>query len=274
MGMPKELVFVRHGMSEANDVQNCHKIGKTHPREKEILARPDWQQRLSVKGIEQAKNAGEWLERELGGVATFDLRYASQFVRARETAIHMGGVGSEDWILDDRIVERNWGIFGTASREDQKNLFPMTADHKEINPWYVGLDGGESLSSGVLLRSRDFFGTLHREAHDKKVLVVTHGEFMWVARYILERMMPEEWEALDNDSSQRIRNCSALHYSKVNPEDPEDVRKHLKWVRVVYTDGYKESPNNGEWQLIPERKIKSRDEIIKQVSQFPPLTQN
>lgn len=271
MSMPHELVFVRHGQSEANVVQAAHKKGIIHPNEQEILARPDWQQRLSPKGVEQAKVAREWIEKELGGVASFDLRYFSSFVRARETAVHIGGLDVDEWCRDDRIVERNWGVYGKASAEERERLYALTTLQRKLDPLNVGLDGGEALLSGVLLRERDFLHTLHREAAEKRVIAVTHGEFMWTARYDLERMSPEQWQELDNDDSQRIKNCAVLHYSRINPDDPIDIRKPMKWVRVVYPDNPAGSPNAGEWQEIPDRKMSSGTDLLKEVDQFPRL---
>ncbi len=61
-------------------------------------------------------------------------------------------------------------------------------------------------------RFRDFQGTLHREADGKRVLVVTHGDFMGVARYNLERLLPEQFEKNEDEPSQEIKNCAICHY--------------------------------------------------------------
>lgn len=79
MAMPNELVFVRHGQSEANIIQKADKNGERHVMEQQINNRPDWQQRLSSLGIEQAKMARQWIERHLGGAASFDFKYVSPF---------------------------------------------------------------------------------------------------------------------------------------------------------------------------------------------------
>lgn len=271
MSMPYRLTFVRHGQSEANVVQATHKAGGVHPNEQEILARPDWQQRLSAKGVEQARIAREWLEKEIGGVAAYDLRYVSYFLRGRETAVHLGGLETTGWRRDDRIVERNWGVYGRATAEEKEDRFALTTLHKQLDPLNAGLDGGESLTSGVLMRERDFLHTLHREAADKTALVVTHGEFMWTVRYDIERMAPEDWQDLDEDPTQKIRNCAVLDYSRVNPEDSEDIRKPMKWMRLIYPDNEAESPYGGKWQEIPDRKEVSGADLLEQVNRFPTL---
>jgi broad specificity phosphatase PhoE len=69
MAMPNDFVLVRHGQSEANIVHTADKSGDGHPDILVINERPDWQQRLSPLGIEQAKLAKRWLDENLGGRA-------------------------------------------------------------------------------------------------------------------------------------------------------------------------------------------------------------
>ena len=155
MTMPKDLLFIRHGESEANIVQKHDDHGLGMDVTQEIFARPDWQHRLTAKGIEQAKRAKEYIDRELGGLASFDSLYVSPFFRTRETAAHVGGLALEGWTIDDRLIERGWGVYGKMSRAEQKERFPLTAAEKASNPSYVRLDGGESMGD-VYGRFRDF----------------------------------------------------------------------------------------------------------------------
>lgn len=91
MTMPREIVFVRHGQSEANVAQK--EVGPTMSQEtiNKVFRRPDWKQRLTDTGIEQAKVARDVINRKLGGLASFHALYVSPFVRTRETAAYMGG---------------------------------------------------------------------------------------------------------------------------------------------------------------------------------------
>jgi len=175
--MPRDLVFVRHGQSEANVVQSADKEGLVHEQRDAISERPDWTQRLSRLGIEQARQAKEWIDLNLGGASSFDFRYFSPFLRTRETAAHIGGSDCGDWIIEDRVVERSWGIYGSLPRADREEMFGLTTKMYKQSPWYTKLEGGESRYE-VSHRFRDFQGTLHREGAGKRVLVVTHGDFM------------------------------------------------------------------------------------------------
>jgi broad specificity phosphatase PhoE len=91
MAMPIDLVFVRHGQSEANIVQVADKDGFAHEMHEEVNERPDWEQRLSRLGIQQAHKAKDWVDQNLGGAESFDFRYFSPFLRTRETAAYIGG---------------------------------------------------------------------------------------------------------------------------------------------------------------------------------------
>lgn len=273
MAMPNQLIFVRHGQSEANVVQKHDQHGIDQETAAALFARPDWRHRLTTKGIEQAQNAGRWIEQNIGSLATFDALYVSPFARTRETAAHIGGMALGGWTVDDRLVERSWGVYGKVSRAEQRSQFPLTAAEKAANPWYIRLDGGESMPD-VYARFRDFQGTLHREQSDRKVLVVSHGDFINAARYGVERMMPEEWEQLDEDSGYTIRNCTILQYSRVNPQDETDVRTKIRWRRYIYPDDLAASPDSGQWVELAERRRYTGAELLKQVERSRNLLTN
>jgi len=268
--MPRDILFIRHGESEANIVQKNDNHGVSIEVAGTIFSRPDWQQRLTDRGVEQAAIARQFIERELGGLATFDALYVSPFMRTRETAAHLGGMALDGWTIDDRIVERSWGVYGKVSRAEQRAKFPLTAAEKRANPWYIRLDGGESMPD-VYGRFRDFQGTLHREQAGKRVAVVSHGDFINVARYGIERMMPEEWEDIDSDPDYVLRNCTLLHYTRVNPNNAEDVREKINWRRYIYPDAIEESPDAGQWVELSERRRYSGAELLMQVERAPRL---
>jgi len=266
MSMPTHLIFVRHGQSEANIVQKRDDHGINPEIAAALYARPDWKHRLSTQGIAQATNAGNWMRENIGDFSQFDALYVSPFFRTRETASYLGGAELEGWTIDDRIVERSWGVYGKVPRAEQRSQFPLTSAEKAANPWYTRLDGGESMPD-VYGRFRDFQGTLHREQADKRVLVVSHGDFINAARYGIERMMPEEWEHIDSDGNYTIRNCTILHYTRVNPEDPTDVREKLHWRRYIYPDAPSESPHGGKWIELSERRRYTGAELLTQAEQ-------
>lgn len=266
MSMPRDVVLVRHGQSEANVVQKGLRTDIDPAIVSEIYLRPDWLLRLSALGVDQAIQAGRWIRTNIGTISTFDVVYFSPFMRTRETAAHI--CGNEDVLLtpEDRIIERDWGQFGKHTKEGQQKHFPHTYREKDANPLYVRLDGGESMID-VYGRIRDMQSTLHREYSDGRVLMVTHGDLMNAWRYAVERMLPEDWEALDRSHAYDFKNCSVLHYTRVNPEDHNDIRQHLKWRRFVHTFEPESSPDGGRWVELPERVRYTPADLLNQVSQ-------
>ncbi len=266
MTLPIELVFVRHGQSEANVVQQREKRDRSFRPPPDFNDRHDWQYRLSDTGRAQALHAADFFD---GGVAQqFDVGYVSPFIRTRETAALLGGPDFE-WLIDDHLRERDWGYYGSVPAADRAELFPHTEKHRELSPWYAHMDGGESLATGVFARVRDFLGTLHRERTDQRVVIVTHGEFMWTARYVLERMLPEEWEALDADRSNRIRNCTLLEYTRRDPSTGI-LHSRLGWRRLRYTDSV-DSPHGGQWESLGGRRYFSGQQLEGMAKAVPPI---
>lgn len=268
--MPNHLVFVRHGQSEANVVNSLDKDGETHPQSEAIKQRPDWMQRLSPKGIEQARIAGRWILDNLGGLESFHGRYVSPFLRTRETAAYISEHTDATWVTDDRVIERDWGRYGMRSIGERQVEFPDTVKLQEQSPWYTRLNDGESMAD-VFHRFRDFQGTLHREEDGEKVIVVSHGEFINVAMYALERMLPEEWAEMDRSPDHTVKNCALVHYTRVNPLDETDVREKINWRRIIYTDNPQKSPDNGAWIEIGQRRRFSSADLLSQLAISDPI---
>jgi hypothetical protein len=130
--------------------------------------------------------------------------------------------------------------------------------------------GGESIVQISDGRVREFFDTLHRD-HDQKgvnsVLAITHGEWIWAARLALEYMFNEEWEAVDDDPSEKIHNCQVVHYTRLDPET-DKTADYLKWMRSVDAGNSETGP--GEWRK-SSRRILSNKELRQQVEQVPRL---
>lgn len=266
MTMPRELVMVRHGQSEANVVQKKLIAGLPHEVVDQVYERPDWEQRLTPAGVEQARHAGDWIRQHIGRVAEFDVVYCSPFIRTRETAALLAG--DEEGVSitpEDRIIERDWGLYGLLSKEDQERIYPGTYHNKKKNPLYARLDGGESIMD-VYARIRDMDATLHREYSEGRVLMVTHGDYMNARRYAIERMLPEDWTAIDQDRSFDFHNCSILQYSRVNPQDPTDIRDKLHWRRYTRTDDPETSPYGGEWVELEKPRRHTPAEMLARVA--------
>jgi hypothetical protein len=119
-------------------------------------------------------------------------------------------------------------------------------------------------------RVREFFDTLHRD-HDEKdvqsVIGVTHGEFIWAARLVLDYMFNEDYEATEADKTQKIHNCQVVHYTRISPEDGTQS-PYLRWRRSVAP--WKTPGHTGEWHQSSRRTL-SNDELLAQVESLPRL---
>lgn len=271
MGAPRNVVFVRHGESEANVLQAADKEGRGSELPEALRMRPDWMHRLTPKGVEQAKAAGRWLLEHYGPPEDyFDAIYCSQFIRARETASYLTAPEGM-WRPHGMIHERDWGIFGAVPREKQEELFPHTVHMRKEAAWYARLDGGEALGDNVALRVRDFKQTLFEKWEGRNVLVVTHGDVIKASRYVFEEMLPEQWHAVDRDKSQDIGNCALVCYSEENPDDPADIRNYLNWRRMIQPDDLPASPFGGEWQEIQRSRLMSAAALRETVEVIPRL---
>jgi broad specificity phosphatase PhoE len=262
MAMPNHLVLVRHGHSEGNLVVEYAKKGDDRFFTPDFRERPGHRWRLTNNGQKQAVVAGKWIIDNIG--QKYDRYYVSPYVRTRETAALLN-LPDAEWRIDQRLRERDWGDIGSMPLAEFKKAFPHSALTKEIDALYWRPPGGESIAD-VRLRVRDFFDTLHRECEGQRVLVVTHGEFMWAARAELEYLTDEQWVLSDKDPEQKIHNTQVIHYSRVHPESGA-TEKYMSWQKSVCP--WKEE-TNPQWNHIT-RKRYSNDDLLEQVNEIKPV---
>jgi broad specificity phosphatase PhoE len=263
--MPEHLVLVRHGQSEANIVQKRFKQDPAATAPPGFFDRHDSRMRLSPAGRDQARAAGDWLR--ANGLGTFDRYYVSPHTRTVETAATLALHGI--WALDLRWRERDWGEFGVLNDADRAERFAISQKLKDQHKWYWCPPGGESLATGVHGRFRDILDTLHREAAGQRVIAVTHGEMIDVARFVLERMSPEEWLRQDDDPAYSVRNCQIVHYTRRDPADGRLDAK-MRWMRSVCPWDAGASWRGGAWVEI-ERRLYSDAELLALVETYPLL---
>ena len=278
--LPFDLVLVRHGQSEANVVQKREKEidaavanGESGveplPEAVEIFARHDSHQRLTGTGRDQAARAGAWLAENALRPGAFTGRFVSPYNRTLETAVLLDP--ETTWTPDARLVERDWGEYGSTPAPNRKDLYPGTERMREANAFFARMAGGESVFD-TSFRVREFLGMCAREYSDERVIAVAHGEVMWATRFVLERLMPHEWQALDEQKDQRIANCSILHYTRVDPNGSGELADSLSsgWRRITDPiDG--KSPYGGEWHRLPGKRSLTAAELMAVVEASPPL---
>lgn len=266
MGMPSDLVLVRHGQSEANVIQKSVKSEKGFEIPEGFIDRHDSNMLLTPLGVEQAQAAGEWLRKEFP--EGFDNYFTSSLTRTIQTAgnLALGG----NWVIDDRLRERDWGEFGTLNEEDQLEEFKHSVRMKEQNKWYWCPPGGESLGTGVRLRWERMLNTMHREMDNQTYIGVTHGETIEVGRVILERLLIPEWLEQQDDPNFKIANTQIFHYTRNDPETGEDAGR-LLWRRSICPWDESKSWNNGEWVRFNIDRRFTDAQLLGMVAMHEPL---
>lgn len=268
MANPLRLVMIRHGQSEANIVQHAQKLGQKIDLEKKVETRADWRQRLSPKGKEQAEKARRELSKIYGSLDFFDSKYTSPFIRARETAAILSGENCHFWKIDDLLSERNWGIFGRVDMNERVDNFPITMRYLYNDPFFMRLDGGESIFD-VYLRFRSFCERLKREESNQNVLIVSHKQLIQSACYLIEGFSPEHWNDNRIRDTYDVPNLGAIEYSRINPMNASDVRENFAWRRVLNlseADG-----KYGDWEEFDIRREFSNDELLAQINENKPF---
>jgi len=260
MSMPRNLILIRHGESEGNIVSSLAKIGDVSVFTDEFMNRHSSLWRLTDKGKDQAKIAGDWMKENIR--FPFFRFYTSEYVRAMETAALLN-IEDASWYSEFYLRERNWGDMDRITPEKQQELFKDSMKEKKIEPLYWTPPNGESLAD-VGLRVDRIFQTLHRECEDMNVVIVCHGEVMWMIRSRLERLTQERFKELNTSKKEtdQIHNCQIMMYTRENPEDSNDIRKYLKWSKSVCP--WDEKLSDNKWNIINIDRY-SNDDLLKRV---------
>lgn len=265
MTMPLDLVLVRHGESEGNVAFGHSRRGSTHCFTPEFLARHCSQWRLTLTGQQQAEAAGIWIRQHLSPL--FDRYYVAEYLRAMETAAHLGFADAE-WSCEFYLRERDWGIFASMSFQERRERYAEDMKRRELDSFFWTPPGGESMAD-LCLRIDRVLDTLHRECSDKRVLIVCHGEVMWGFRVRVERMSQECYRELDQSRDVRIKmhNCQILHYTRRNPLTGR-LASTLGWMRSI-------CPHDlnlcyPDWQPIQRSRYSNAD-LLAAAEKFPRL---
>ena len=207
---PERLWLVRHGQSQGNVARDAADEAGAHEIGIEIR---DVDVPLSTLGVEQAKSAGRWFA-ALSREERPQIILSSPYVRARQTAefICKEGALSEKakTVVDERLREREFGIFDRLTTLGIRERFPEEAAHRRrLGKFYHRPPGGESWAD-VVLRLRSMLNTINLHYCDKRVLIVCHQVVVLCFRYILEEL--DEAAILGIDRQSDVLNCGIAVY--------------------------------------------------------------
>lgn len=269
MPLPMNFTLVRHGLSEANRIQRFLKDQDAEGllaavNMEDVFKRHDSTARLAVAGAEQAKITGEWLRTNL---PAFDRFYVSPHARTRETAGHLRLGGQ--WVIDDRFRERDWGEMANPNEDLTSPLSDLSRRLKEMNAWYWKPQGGESLATGVRSRVEFVMSSLQRRGgRNDNIIAVTHGEFISVTRFVIERMSPDFFNEVEKNPSFKIDNTMVIEYTRKNPWNSHEIRDQYHWRRATCPWDSTKSWFNGEWVEFGTKKH-SDDDLLTFAESHP-----
>jgi broad specificity phosphatase PhoE len=203
---PKRLWIVRHGQSQGNVARDAaheagHSVIDLDVRDVDVP--------LSQLGHQQAEAAGRWFA-QLPEAERPEVLLASPYIRARQTAeaiCAVGGLvgGAKPTILDERLREREFGVFDGLTTKGIRELYPTEAAHRsKMGKFYHRPPGGESWAD-VILRLRSALNTINLQYANKNVLIVCHQVVVLCIRYILEELTEADIMAIDKSAD--ILNC-------------------------------------------------------------------
>jgi len=205
---PRSLVMVRHGESVANVIARAIRRGELSEFPDSFKELSDREIPLTQTGREQASNIGAALRERypLG----FDLILSSDYLRARETAElirNAAGWLHTEMVVEPLVGERNWGALMRLRPEDFLNIgVSMWQDPLGFRP-----PEGETIRE-TMERARSFFRQYHAALTEKRVLLVSHGEFIHSVCAELAGWDESHHEEVLRNGESKVRNCQVIEF--------------------------------------------------------------
>jgi len=135
---------------------------------------------LTKQGEEQIKDAAEKLREK-----NIDLIYSSDITRTRQSAEIVAREINKKIIFDQRLRDTNWGKFGGGPKEKAYIFFQEANSLEE--KFKKAPEGGESWSD-CQKRVLDFLDEVERKYQNKNILIVSHGDPLWLLEGAIKKM--------------------------------------------------------------------------------------
>jgi broad specificity phosphatase PhoE len=208
---PDTITLVRHGESVGNLADN--RAREEEAEHLDLDAR-DADVELSPAGRQQAQALARWLESPGGRANRPDAVISSPFRRATATAeIAVAHTGVRV-VLDERLRERDLGLFDGLTGRGIRARYPEEAERRtRLGKFYYQPPSGESWCD-VVLRVRTLLRDLQRGFSGAHLWLVSHQAVIMSFRYVLEELTEETLLAIDRSTP--LPNASSTVYELVD----------------------------------------------------------
>jgi broad specificity phosphatase PhoE len=209
-GGPASLTLVRHAQSVGNTADaRARELGA----EELDLDFRDADVHLSETGCDQADSLGKWMAaQEQSAHPTVVI--TSPYRRARQTAERAVEGLDLDLVLDERLRERDLGVFDGLTGLGIRTRYPEEAERrKKLGKFYYQPPAGESWCD-VALRVRSLLGDLRFGYDGCRVWLFTHQAVIMTFRYVLEGLSEERLLEIDRDEA--LPNASMTSYRRAD----------------------------------------------------------
>ncbi|MDO8302573.1 MAG: class I tRNA ligase family protein, partial [Sedimentisphaerales bacterium] len=129
--------------------------------------------------------AGEGVAKKLAK-EKIDVIYASPYTRTKELAEIINKATGAKIIFDDRLVELNTGPFNWGKVSAYRKFFDSEAER------YVKAPPGAETLTDVRRRTMSFAKDINQEHRGKKIVVVGHGDPLWILEGMFAGKTKEE----------------------------------------------------------------------------------
>ncbi len=143
---------------------------------------------LTKRGVADVERAAKALKKE-----KIDLIVASPYHRTKQTVeVLLKTLGKKPVIFDERLGELNTGVYNGKSVEEYRAIF----GGRSVLEFTQTPEGGENLHE-VQVRMLAFLRELNAKYAGKRIVIVSHGDPLWVLEGKLNGLSDEEVLALD-----------------------------------------------------------------------------
>src|SRR4051812_30157936 len=206
--VPASLTLVRHGESQGNVADARARAARSDRLDLDVR---DADVELSENGLRQADALGAWFG-SLGQDERPTLVISSPFRRALCTAQRTVGETDVDIVVDERLRERDLGVFDGLTGPGIRDRYAEEAERRDrIGKFYYRPPQGESWAE-VVLRIRSLLNDLRTGYDGARIWMFSHQAVIMSFRYVLEAIAEQDLLALDREVT--VGNGSVTTYQR------------------------------------------------------------